>query len=460
MKGIYNIFLLIIAILGFHACGDIFDLDAPEISQDDIDGYLSLTTEIDSSTLNPRIILTAKIPEKIDDHEKRNIIFSSDKGKFITTEETNNPVTVNANILGLAEAILLTDGATGQFHLKAQLATQTEIAVSDTVKINNNRNHILDVIVDQGTDLKANGTDVITIHCNINKNLVLDKEYKLSLQHNVIGGKFLNTTDSNSILETLTQHANTYQLKVGLTPGNYDVTVKIEELGISTNKQVAVRKLDPAEVITIDEFDTNNILADGASIINGKLTIDNTTLTKIKMSSTGGSLLLSDLNNVVLNSNNKLDFDYKMGTGVEMNKITFTVPHPTPIEHIIEFMPMRSYPDDIFMELNHYIIDSMALNTTVVDVSVSTRKTNGMVSTGTPVTLEAFQVIDSKEEEVGQFENDYDAKTDTNGDVKGIKFRPLIHTLENTNDIIFIRATVLNQTQDSISTISEILINK
>ncbi len=460
MKHKYYIFLFIIAILGFHACGDIFDLDAPEIEPKDIQSYLSLTTKVDSSTLNPRIILTAKIPEKVDDHGKRNIIFSSDKGKFITTGETKNPITVNANILGLAEAILLTDGSTGQFHLKAQLATQTEIAVSDTVKINNNRNHILDVIVDQGTDLKANGTDVITIHCNINKNLALDKVYKLSLQHNISGGKFLNTADSNTIEEQLTQHQNTYQLKVGLMPGDYDITIKIEELGISTNEQIAVRKLDPSEVISIDDFDTNNNLADGTSIIKGKLTISNTTLTKIKMSSTGGSLLLSDLNNVVLNSNNTLDFDYKMGTGVEMNIITFTVPHPTPIEHIIEFMPMRSYPDDIFMELNHYIIDSMALNTTVVDVSVSTRKTNGMVSTGTLVDLKAFQVIDSKEEEVGQFENDFDAKTDANGDVKGIKFRPLIHTLENTDDIIFIRATVLNQVQDSISTVSEIQINK
>ncbi|MEM9549000.1 MAG: hypothetical protein AAGA77_23640 [Bacteroidota bacterium] len=460
MKSIFYILLFLAAVFGFQACVEIFDLDAPQINQEDIEGYLTLTSEVDSSTLNPRILLTATIPPHVDDHEKRNIIFSTDKGNFVTTEDSKNSITVNATILGIAKAVLLTDGSTGQFNLKAQLEVQPEITTSDSVRINNSRDHILDAVIDPGPDLKANGQDVITIHCTINKNLALDKEYRLSLQHNVTGGKFVNTADSNLIDELLTKHENSYQLKAGLTPGAYDITIKIEALGISGNEQVMVRALQPNEVIRIDDFDSNFVLADGISIIKGKLTIENSTLSKIKVASTGGTLLLSDLNNVVLNSDNTIEFDYQLGTNVETNKITITVPHPTPIEQQIQFTPLRSYADDIFIELSQYVIDSMALNTTAVDITVSTRRDIGKVSIDTPVALRAFQIINAEEKKVGQFENRFECKTDENGDVTGIKFRPLVHTLQNTDDNIFIQAAVLNQDQDTIFTIAEIGINK
>jgi hypothetical protein len=457
----YRVKILIILLIIFliNAC-KLFEIDE-EISQDEIDKILKLEVVVDSSSVEPLVKLKALITANVNDNKNRVIEFETNNGEFISSESGKKKIEQTSNINGVVEAIIKSNGISGNYVVSAKLKEFPSIKSISTIVVPVPKTEkVLDfTIVKPQPELKANGLFIIELKAKVDASYINTQEKTVIFKHNIDGGTFLETNPTEVSVKAVNGIATTF-LRIGTQPGSFLISAEIKDIGFKKTLPIDLLGLSSDEVITIQSVDSLGIKADNKSTIKVKLKINNSPLKKIIISSNLGVFVDIDPSNLSLDANNEAEVFFKISQSVEPHKLTIKVAHLQPITKIITINPQRAFANNLFLTSDNYSIPIANISNAIIKLTATLIRESGSVSEKTKVDFIAYQINDQNEEVmVGTFDNLFESFT-TAQKTPEIKYRLVGSNQVNPSKPIFIRASTLNDAGEKISNQKQIVITQ
>jgi len=205
-------------------------------------------------------------------------------------------------------------------------------------------------------------------------------------------------------------------LTLGTEAGDYTLSATLANAAnFSTEKTIRVLPVANADVIQLAFEPASGIRADGSSLVRVQVTLANTTITKVTLTTNDGSFLNSSepkSTELEVNSEGKAEANLRVGTEVNDYLLTAKLTGSA-IAVTKTLQPLRANPSQILIEPSTLYIEQAGAG---VKLDMFLKRETGKVSTGTSVSVRSYQVQDATEIITGRFTGKNNV-SDTNGKV-------------------------------------------
>lgn len=301
------------------------------------------------------------------------------------------------------------------------------------------------------TEAIGNGESVVVLKAQIPENT--DSKYRTVTFRATDDATFLGLGENNDTEIVNNEGVATAFLKIPLDDKPIFISAEVSDGTNVYKSKKTLNLIGVEEIISLNVLDQNGntienpIRADGFSLIQLQAIVnygqDNFNVVTFEKSA-GTFLNVNNNAQVSLSDNHIAAIDFRMPLIVDRIYFSAKVGESTVYFDSNFIDPIRSYPDQIIIEPQTLTMPLDGGNL----INIYLIKSQGQVSVGTEVGLEAFQILNGEEVSVGRFTGLETALTDVNGKV-------IVEFKSDTNDIdpdlpITIRVISQNDNGDPI----------